>query len=82
MALVLSHGGGTIFSSPSPSNEIMVGTKEGIVFIKREAEDSAWKVVHRALSTPATSLGVNAESFLTAPLPAVVYTVYLGCRGI
>ena len=50
MALVLSHGGGTIFSSPSPSNEIMVGTKEGIVFIQREAEDSAWKVVHRALT--------------------------------
>ena len=47
MAIVLSHGGGTIFSSQSPSNEIMVGTKEGIVFIKREPKDSDWKVVHR-----------------------------------
>ncbi len=50
MALILSHGGETSFSSPSPSNEIIVGTKEGVVFIKRETGSSDWKVDRRALT--------------------------------
>ena len=50
MALILSHGGATSFSSPSPSNEVIVGTKEGVVFIKRETGSSDWKVDRRALT--------------------------------
>ncbi len=31
MAIGLSHGGSTIYSSPSASQEVLVGTREGIV---------------------------------------------------
>lgn len=48
MAITLSHGGDTIFTSSSPSDELLVGTKEGVVCIKREGSD--WKVKHRALT--------------------------------
>lgn len=48
MTLILSPGGATIFSSAAPSDEILVGTKEGVVFIQREA--SQWQVVHQALT--------------------------------
>ena len=48
MAIALSHGGTTIYSSPAPSNEVLVGTKEGIVFIKRDAQ--GWRVADRALT--------------------------------
>jgi len=48
MAIGLSHGGSTIYSSPSLSNEVLVGTKEGIAIIAREG--SAWRVAHRALT--------------------------------
>ena len=50
MAIGLSHGGSTIYSSPSPSREVLVGTREGIVTIEREASGSEWRVKHRALT--------------------------------
>ena len=37
MALGLSHGGSTIYSSSSPSKEVWVGTKEGIVVLERDS---------------------------------------------
>jgi len=49
MAIGLSHGGTTIYSSPSPSNEILVGTREGVITIAREVSGSEWKVIHRAI---------------------------------
>ena len=49
MAIGLSHGGTTIYSSPSPSNEILVGTREGVITIGREVSGSEWKVIHRAI---------------------------------
>ena len=48
MAIGLSHGGTTIYSSPSRSNEVLVGTREGIAIIAREG--SAWRVAHQALT--------------------------------
>ena len=50
MALTLSHGGDTIFSSPTRSDEVLVGTKEGVVFIRRSADGSGWGVANRALT--------------------------------
>lgn len=49
MAIGLSHGGTTIYSSPSLSNEILVGTREGVITIAREVSGSEWKVIHRAI---------------------------------
>jgi photosystem II stability/assembly factor-like uncharacterized protein len=50
MAIGLSHGGTTIYSSPSLSNEILVGTREGVVTIARTGSASEWKVAHRAIT--------------------------------
>ena len=49
MAIALSHGGTTIYSSPSLSNEILVGTREGVITITRESSGSDWKATHRAI---------------------------------
>jgi photosystem II stability/assembly factor-like uncharacterized protein len=50
MAIGLSHGGSTLYSSPSPSQEVLVGTREGVVTIERETSGSEWRVKHRALT--------------------------------
>jgi photosystem II stability/assembly factor-like uncharacterized protein len=50
MAIGLSHGGTTIYSSPSLSSEILVGTREGVVTIARAASASEWKVAHRTIT--------------------------------
>ena len=48
MAIGLSHGGSTIYSSPSLSAQILVGTREGVVTVEREG--AVWRVVHRAVA--------------------------------
>src|SRR5947209_2429388 len=50
MAIALSHGGTTIYTSASPSNEVLVGTREGIVSIQRNAGGQGWHVAQRALT--------------------------------
>jgi photosystem II stability/assembly factor-like uncharacterized protein len=47
MAIGLSHGGTTIYSSSSPSQEVLVGTREGIATIARD--DSGWRVAQRSM---------------------------------
>ena len=49
MAIALSHGGTTIFSGQTRSNEVLVGTKEGIVFIERDGSGD-WRITDRALN--------------------------------
>ena len=49
MALTLSHGGDTIFTSSSKSNEVWIGTKEGVVLITRNGTGSGWEVSRREL---------------------------------
>ena len=48
MFIGLSHGGTTIYSSPSRPDEVWVGTKEGIVVIERAAGDG-WTIGRRLL---------------------------------
>ena len=50
MALTLSPGGDTIFSSSSSSDEVWIGTKEGVALITRDGTGSGWKVSRRALT--------------------------------
>ena len=50
MALGLSHGGTTIYSTPSRSNEVWVGTTEGLVVIERDANGAGWHVTRRLLT--------------------------------
>lgn len=50
MAISLSHGGTTMYASASPSQEVLVGTREGIVTIQRNAGGPGWHVAQRALT--------------------------------
>ena len=52
MTLILSHGGNTMFTSPSsnPSNEILVGTREGVVWLERDSQGAAWRVARKELT--------------------------------
>jgi len=66
MALGLSHGGTTIYTSRSRSSEVWVGTKEGIVVIERVSGASGWRVTRRLLEDKHISAIVtDAESGLT-----------------
>jgi len=48
MAIGLSHGGTTIYSSPSLSKEVLVGTREGIAIIARDG--SEWRIAEHAIT--------------------------------
>ena len=48
MAIGLSHGGTTIYSSSTPSHEVLVGTREGVATIARDG--SGWRVARRAIT--------------------------------
>ncbi len=48
MAIGLSHGGTTIHSSPALSNEVLVGTREGVAIIARDR--GAWCLAYQALT--------------------------------
>ena len=48
MAITLSHGGSSIYSSPSPSSQVLVGTIEGVASIERDGGE--WRVAHRSLT--------------------------------
>ena len=48
MAIGLSHGGTTIYSSPELSKEILVGTRDGVVTVERAG--SEWAVGARAIT--------------------------------
>src|SRR6266571_5114646 len=50
MTITLSHGGATIFTSSSPSADVLVGTREGVITIQRNAGGAGWHVAQRALT--------------------------------
>jgi photosystem II stability/assembly factor-like uncharacterized protein len=50
MAIYLSHGSTTIYTSPARSAEVMVGTMEGIVTIKRDNSAAGWGIADRTLT--------------------------------
>lgn len=49
MAIALTHGGTTVYTSPSRSDEILVGTFGGVMIIGRIDGGTGWEVIHRAL---------------------------------
>lgn len=50
MTIGLSHGGSTIYASPTLSNHILVGTREGAVSIERDAPGAEWRIGQRSLT--------------------------------
>jgi photosystem II stability/assembly factor-like uncharacterized protein len=77
--IALSHGGTTTFTSSSPSSELIAGTADGVVILKRD-EGGEWKVTHRALA------GKHVSS-IVMPAPGLLFagvfhdTVYLSRDG-
>ena len=49
MALALSHGGPTIYRSPSRSRQVLVGTIRGVVRMERDTGGTGWHVADRTL---------------------------------
>lgn len=47
MAIGVSHGGSNVYSSDGPSNEVLVGTKDGVAILARHG--SGWQMTHQAL---------------------------------
>src|SRR5215475_7728357 len=50
MAITLSHGGPTIYRSPAPSKQVLVGTLQRVVCIERDADGPGWHVASRTLT--------------------------------
>jgi photosystem II stability/assembly factor-like uncharacterized protein len=50
MAITLSHGGPTIYRSPAPSDQVLVGTIQGVVCLERAPDGAGWHVASRALT--------------------------------
>src|ERR687886_289305 len=49
MAITLSHGGPTMYRSPTPSKQVLVGTIQGVVCMERDADGPGWHVAYQAL---------------------------------
>jgi len=50
MAITLSHGGPTMYRSPAPSQQVLVGTIDGVACIEREPNGPGWHIAHRSLT--------------------------------
>jgi photosystem II stability/assembly factor-like uncharacterized protein len=50
MTIGLSHGGTTIYSSQALSQQLLIGTRDGVVTIARNASGADWRVAHRAIT--------------------------------
>jgi len=67
MPIGLSHGGSNVYSSPSPSDEVWVGTKDGMVLIQRKGT-AKWRVAHQALR------GLHISSIILEPESGLLLT--------
>jgi hypothetical protein len=62
----LSHGGTTIYSSTTPSQQILIGTREGASPSSARVEISDWRITNRAIADKHISAIVTEpESGLT-----------------
>jgi len=50
MTICVSIGGPTVYQSEALSNEILVGTTDGIVRLTRPSDGAAWSVADRVLA--------------------------------
>jgi len=59
--IALSHGGTRMYSSPTRSREVLVGTAAGVVTLERAGGDGAWRETRRALERLHVSALVTPE---------------------
>jgi hypothetical protein len=50
MAICLSHSGEAIYASSAPSNELFVGTADGVFLLARERSGASWEVARHSLT--------------------------------
>jgi photosystem II stability/assembly factor-like uncharacterized protein len=50
MRVLMSIGGPTVFETDSPADEILIGTANGVVMLRRAAPGEPWRETHRALA--------------------------------
>ncbi len=67
MAIGLSHGGSNIYFSPSRSDQVLLGTKDGLVIIERGPNGSKWRVAHRVLRN------LHISSLILEPESGVIF---------
>ncbi len=65
MVIGLSHSGTNIYTSTAPAAEVLVGTKDGVALLARDA--AGWKVAHRALN------GRHVSSIVIEPDSGTVF---------
>jgi photosystem II stability/assembly factor-like uncharacterized protein len=70
MTIALSHSGTSVYSSDSPSRELLVGTADGIVTLERAG--SAWQVAARAL------VGSHISSIIFPAPDVIMAAIYFG----
>jgi photosystem II stability/assembly factor-like uncharacterized protein len=66
MAIGLSHGGSNVYTSPEPSREVLVGTKDGVVTLAR-GSGSEWTIAGRSLE------GRFISSIIVEPTSGTVF---------
>ena len=67
MTITLSHGGDTVFASSSPSEEILVGTKDGVACLKRDQGGSNWRIADRWLTDK------HIHALITEPVSGTIF---------
>lgn len=67
MAICLSHSGDAIYSSSAPSNELFVGTTDGVFLLARDKTGGAWKTARQSLN------GYHVCSMLIEPSSGAMF---------
>ncbi|MBI2911892.1 MAG: glycosyl hydrolase [Chloroflexi bacterium] len=61
MSICLSPNGGTVYTSPSPSNRLQVGTVNGVCTLERQGPSEPWRVTRQRLE------GFHVSALLSEP---------------
>jgi hypothetical protein len=67
MAICLSHSGDAIYSSSAPSNELFVGTTDGVFLLARDKKGGEWRTARQSLN------GYHVCSMLIEPSSGAMF---------
>jgi photosystem II stability/assembly factor-like uncharacterized protein len=67
MSVCLSPGGRNLYVTQAPESEVLVGTADGVVRLRRAAPDANWTVAERALQ------GKHVSAILVEPNRGVIF---------
>lgn len=67
MSVGLAHGGQAVFHSSSPAEELLVGTLDGLVHVRRSGDGEQWQVHEKSLE------GKQVSALLIQPTRGVLF---------